>query len=123
MEKKDLQLTWSLSDDHSRYNNHIYFKVFYCKTEGIVELQLKRFELAYYIEVRYQCLSNQSIQYFVFQNIKKVLHLVCDTFPHTRHIKPIYGAYCCSHNSLHFSEYDEQKLNFCVTIATGIKVK
>ena len=112
IEKKDSQLMWSLSHDHSRYSDHIYFKVSYCKKEGLVELQLKKLELAYYIEVRYECLSHQSIQYFVLQNVKKVLHLVCDTFPHTRHIKPVYGAYCWSNDSLHFSEYNEEKSTF-----------
>ena len=112
IEKKDSQLMWSLSPDHFRYSDHIYFKVSYCKKEGVVELQLKKLELAYYIEVRYECLSHQSIQYFVLQNVKKVLHLVCDTFPHTRHIKPVYGAYCWSNDSLHFSEYNEEKSTF-----------
>ena len=112
-QKRDsTQLMWTLSQDHSRYSDHIYFKVSYCKKEGLVELQLKKIELAYYIEVRCECLSYQSIQYFVFQNVKKVLHLVCDTFPHTRHIKPVYGAYCSSNDSLHFSEYNEEKSIF-----------
>ena len=120
IERKDSQLMWSLSHDHSRYNDHIYFKVSYCKKEGVVELQLKKLELAYYIEVRCKCLYHQNIQNFVFQNIKKVLCLVCDTFPHTRHIKPMYGAYCWSHDSLNMMSKCQC---FCVTIVTGIKVK
>ena len=112
LEKNDSQLIWSLSHGHFRYSDHIYFKVSYCKKEGLIELQLKTFKLAYYIEVRCQCISHQSIQYFVFQNVKKVLHLVCDTFPHTRHINPVYGAYCLSNDSLHFSQYNEKKSTF-----------
>ena len=112
MEKNDSQLIWSLSHDQSRYSDHIYFKVSYCKKEELIELQLKKLELAYYIEVRCECISHQSIQYFVFQNVKKMLRFVCDTFPHTRHIMPVYGAYCWSNDSLHFSEYDEEKSTF-----------
>ena len=117
MEKKEPQLMWSLSHDHSRYNDHIYFKVSYCKEEWFVELQLRKI-MTEYIEVRckpIEDVSTQSIQQYwniVYHNIKKVLNIVCDTFPHTRHLKPMYGAYCWSGNDLHFSKYNEEKSTF-----------
>ena len=117
MEKKEPQLMWNLSQDHSRYNDHIYFKVSYCKEEWFVELQLRKL-MTEYIEVRCkptEAASAQSTQQYwhiVYKNIKKVLNFVCDTFPHTRHLKPVYGAYCWSDNDFHFSKYNEAKSTF-----------
>ena len=117
MEKKEPQLMWNLSQDHSRYNDHIYFKVSYCKEEWFVELQLRKL-MTDYIEVRCKPTEDASAQstqqywHIVYQNIKKVLNFVCDTFPHTRHLKPMYGAYCWSNSGLHFSKYNEEKSTF-----------
>ena len=118
VEKNDSQLMWSLSHDHSRYSDHIYFKVSYCKEKWFVELQLRK-GMTEYIEVRCKPIedttsaqSTQQYWHIVYQSIKKVLNFVCDTFPHTRHLKPMYGAYCWSDNGLHFSEYNEEKSTF-----------
>ena len=108
------RLMWTLSHDHSRYSDHIYFKVSYCNQEWIVELQLRKCETIF-IEVRCEPTKitfNESIHHIVFKNIRKVLNLVCDIFPHTRLLEPMYGAYCQSDDSLHFSEYDEEKSTF-----------
>ena len=108
------RLMWTLSHDHSHYSDHIYFKVSYCNQEWLVELQLRKRETML-IEVRCEPTkntSNQSIHHIVYKNMKKVLHLVCDIFPHTRYLKPMYGAYCQLDDGLHFSEYDEEKSSF-----------
>ena len=42
----------------------------------------------------------------MYQNIKAILYLVCDMFPHTSDLKLKYGAYCC--DGLNFSEYNEK---------------
>ena len=65
-----------------------------------------------YISFIYIILSYRQYWYIVYQNIKKVLNFVCDTFPHTCHLKPMYGAYCWSGNGLHFSKYNEEKSTF-----------
>ena len=108
--EKESQLMWTLSHDHPRYSDHIYFKVFKCYDEWFVELQLRKFETSTCIEVRCEPttinVSSQSIHHKVYQNIKTILYLVCDMFPHTRDLKPMYGAYCCDGSS--FSEYNEK---------------
>ena len=122
VEKHNLQLIWTLSrsDNHPRYSDHIYFKVSYSNHEWLVELQLRKLKTIY-IEVRCESIPTKSIptksiQYAVYQNIREMLILVCDTFPHTRHLKPRFGTYCHFGDGLHFFEYNEDKVTFLCNI-------
>ena len=118
MKKKESQLMWNLSHCHDRFSDHIYFKVSYADEEWFVELTLRNSKLdTTYIEVRCKptssaSITSKSIQYNLYLNIKATLQLVCDIFDHTRHLNPIYGAYCKSATSLHFSKFNEEKCTF-----------
>ena len=116
MKKKESQLMWNLSHCHYRFSDHMYFKVSHADEEWFVEFTLRKLETTY-IEVRCKptssaSITSKSIQYNLYLNIKATLKLVCDIFDHTRHLKPIYGVYCKSATSLHFSKFNEEKCTF-----------